>query len=164
MTNTQEPLNVVPMDPMEASLKTRIRVLAKIERGGSSRRDFYGPDPHPGLSFNTYENFESGKNWPQEGTLRKIEELLGWATGSISEALASGLEPALITTEHMHGEKPFRSSPVELRNFADSELMLEMERRMAERKRIAEYNQSIMDAIAARGGMEGIKFDELPDE
>lgn len=150
------------MENLESLLKTRIRTLAKIERGQRTRKEMYG-DGH-GVSFNTYENFEMGKNWPQATSLRKIEHLLGWNNGVIDEALEAGLEPAQLTLDHMHGIKQFRHAPAELRGFADSELMLEMERRMAERKRIADTTKRMFDLLAAREGIENIDFDQLPDE
>lgn len=87
--------------------RDRIRTLAKTARGSSGRLDVY--DGKYGISFNTYANFESGKTWPRAATLRGIEEMLGWKTGSIDDAITSGMPANQITLAHMRGEAPFEA-------------------------------------------------------
>lgn len=85
--------------------RDRIRTLAKTARGSAGRKGVF--DAKFGISFNTYANFESGKTWPRASTLRSIEQMLNWKDGAIDEAMAAGMEPALITMAHMRGERPF---------------------------------------------------------
>lgn len=134
------------LEPTQA----RIVALAKAERGTRTRREVFGSES--GMSFNTYANFESGQSWPRSVSLRRIEAILGWKTGSIDEAMASGMEPALIQAEHMRGAEPFVTSSKSIREFSDSELAQEVSRRLGERAR---YD------LAASHDLGGVGKDEV---
>ncbi|MBM7847512.1 hypothetical protein [Arthrobacter roseus] len=113
--------------------RRRLIALARTERGSRTRNEVWAGIE--GLAFNTYANFESGKSWPRSSSLRRIEEVLGWKTGAIDEALASDMEPALITVAHMRGSEPFVVSTSSIQGYSDSDLLHEMMRRAAARER-----------------------------
>ena len=104
--------------------------MAKVERGTRTRNQVFGDESE--LAFNTYANFETGASWPRGASLRRIERLLGWKAGAIEEALASGLDPALIDLPHMRGERPFVLPSRDIRVFSDEEIYREAMRRHAE--------------------------------
>lgn len=130
--------------------RARIVALAKAVRGSRTRREVFGDEAE--LSFNTYANFESGQSWPRSSSLRRIEAILGWKNGSIDEALASGIEPALIQAEHMCGKEPFTMPNPSIRVFSESELAQELARRIAERERYG---------LAASHELGGVGKDEV---
>lgn len=130
--------------------RARIIALAKAVRGSRTRREVFGNESE--LSFNTYANFESGQSWPRSSSLRRIEAILGWKNGAIDEALASGMEPALIQVEHMRGKGTFTRPNPSIRVFSESELAQELARRIAERERYG---------LAASHELGGVGKDEV---
>lgn len=112
-------------DELNATQK-KIIALARRERGGRTREQFFGN--FHGISFNTYVNFESGSTWPRARTTRQLENLLGWQDGIIDDVMASDLSPAEITLSHMRGhDGPDPATGIAV--YSTEELIRELQRR-----------------------------------
>ncbi|MEZ2373083.1 hypothetical protein [Arthrobacter sp. RCC_34] len=153
------------------STRNRIRALAISARGTRTREQLIQDSP---VNMSTYADFETGKRWPRAVTLRRIEELLGWKSGVIDEAMASGIEPELLELEHMAGGKTMSSTPRTLRGYSDMELLSELVRRTSEREAMrlpgSDYRgpdyltQDDYDIAASNSLGEGIRKGEYPVE
>lgn len=113
--------------------RARIRGLAKTARGSRTQKDLFGETR--GISLNAYASFEKGDTWPRAAGLRRIEEVLGWAQGSIDNAISSEMAPMLITQAHMRGEVPFSPPTAGLDRYTEEQLIQEIADRAAHRSR-----------------------------
>lgn len=149
--------------------RNRVRTLATIARGGRSREELIADSP---VNLSTYSDFETGKRWPRAITLRRIEEILGWKSGSIDEVVNSGLSAELIEMDHLRGTLPITEAPRGLRAYTTRELLQELTRRTLEDQQAQEETAAMfarleredLDLAASRDLGDGIGKGDLPAE
>lgn len=148
----------VVMSTQLNATQRKIIALAILQRGDRTRRELFGDEDR--ISFNTYANFESGSRWPRAGNLRVIEDLLGWKTGAIAEALASNIDPGEITLAHMNGVQSF-SGRVSIRDFSHAEFFADMPRRLKEIQSLLRKLDAYASTASELEKLSGL--DEIPD-
>lgn len=141
-------------------IQRKIARLATLSRGQRTRDQLL--DEAPGISKNTYSNFESGSTWPRPATRRAIEELHGWKPGIIDDALDSGIHPSKLTLAHMRGEKSF-GGRTSIQDFSNDEFFADLPRRVKEIEDLAKQLRQHSYTYAASDDLGGIEPDQLED-
>lgn len=155
----------------EQELRARIGQLAKQRREelGLSRDVMAA---RAGMkSKQSVMNFEFARSMPRGENLRRIEEVLEWASNSIDDALASGKSAGELNMEYF--DKYDKTTPVErpLKSFTTEEVLAEAIKRLSDIKGAlgpsrsmapADFGPANLYGLAASGNTEHLE--DLEDE